>query len=91
MRSLQDVYKTQAVTPMQEYGYEPSPALIKIIDASADPPTLIEYPERPGAENEDAEDEDALMIFKAAHKQAVLNEQAGLNAQAGLIATRMAL
>jgi hypothetical protein len=48
---------------------------------------LIKYPERPGhgAEDGDAEecDEDAIMIFEATHKPAVLN------AQAGLIATRM--
>jgi hypothetical protein len=55
-----------------------------MIDASADPPALIEYPESLGAEDEDAEerDEDAIMIFEAVHKPAVLN------AQAGLIATR---
>jgi hypothetical protein len=71
-----EVYKTQAARILQDYGFEPSPAPIKIIDASADPPVLIEYPERP-------EDEDAIMIFEAAHKPAASN------AQAGLIATRM--
>jgi hypothetical protein len=80
-----EVYKTQAARLLHDYGYEPSPAPIKMIDASADPPALIGYPERPGAEDEDAEerDEDAIMIFEAEHKPAVLN------AQAGLIATRM--
>ena len=80
-----EVYKTQAARLLHDYGYEPSPAPIKMIDASADPPALIGYPERPGAEDEDAEerDEDAIMVFEAAHKPAVLN------AQAGLIATRM--
>jgi hypothetical protein len=80
-----EVYKTQAARLLHDYGYEPSPAPINMFDASADPPALIEYPECPGAEDEDAEesDEDAIMIFKAAHKPAVLN------AQAGLIATRM--
>jgi hypothetical protein len=79
-----EVYKTQAARLLQDYGYEPSPAPIKIIDASADPLALIEYPERQGAEDEDAEDhgEDAIIIFETEHKQAVLN------AHVGLIATR---
>jgi hypothetical protein len=84
-----EVYNTQAARLLHDYGYEASPAPIKIIDASADPPALIEYPARPGAENEAAEDEDAIMTFETAHKQAALNSQAGMNAQAGLIATRM--
>jgi len=75
-----EVYKTQAARILQDYGFEPSPAPIKIIDASADPPVLIEYPERP-------EDEDAIMMFEAVHKQR--EPSATLNAQAGLIATRM--
>ena len=82
-----EVYKTQAARLLHDYGYEPSPAPIKMIDASAYPPALIGYPERPGAEDEDADaeerDEDAIMIFEAAHKPAVLN------AQACSIATRM--
>jgi hypothetical protein len=79
-----EVYKTQAARLLQDYGYEPSPAPITIIDASADPLALIEYPERQGAEDEDAEDrdEDAIMILETAHKPAVLN------AHVGLIATR---
>jgi hypothetical protein len=45
-----EVYKTQAARLLQDYGYESSPAPIKVIDASADPLALIEYPESPGAE-----------------------------------------
>jgi hypothetical protein len=59
------VFKTQAARLLQDYGYEPSPAPIKIIDASADPLALIKYPESPGAEDGDTEecDEDAIMII----------------------------
>jgi hypothetical protein len=35
-----EVYKTQAARLLQDYGYEPTP--IKINDANADPPALIE-------------------------------------------------
>jgi hypothetical protein len=84
-----EVYKTQAARLLQDYGYEPSPSPIKSIDASVDHPKIIEYPERPGAEDklEGAQDADAIMMFEAAHKQR--EPSATLNAQAGLIATRM--
>ena len=74
------VYKTQAARLLQDYGYEPSPAPIKIIYTSADPLAFIEYPECLGAEDEDAKDsdKDTIAILEAALKPAVLNAQAGL-------------
>jgi hypothetical protein len=66
-----DVYKTQAARLQQDYGYEPTPAPIKMIDASVDPPKIIKYLERPGADSEDeledAENKNAIMMFEAVH------------------------
>jgi hypothetical protein len=61
-----EVYKTQAARLLQDYGYESSPAPIKIIDASA------AFMHEDSAEDEDTENEDAIMIFKAEHKPAAL-------------------
>jgi hypothetical protein len=54
-----EVYKTQAARLLHIYVYESFHAQIRIIDASMPPSALTEYPEHPGAE-----DEDAIMMFE---------------------------
>ncbi len=68
-----------------------------MIDASVDPPMIMEYPKRLGAEDQDIQDAEAIMMFEAEHKPGKpscellqdLQPNAVLNAQAGLITTRM--
>ena len=63
-----EIYKTETQAARLQYycGVEPTPAPIKTIDASVDPPAIIDYPELPGSD--DAQDTNAIMMFEAAHK-----------------------
>ena len=83
-----EVYKTetQAARLQDYYGIEPTPAPIKTIDASVDPPEIIEYPERPGANELEQVDN----LHASAREPAALPPiTAQFDAQAGLIAKRM--
>ena len=81
-----EVYKTetQAARLQDYYGIEPTPAPIKTIDASVDPPEIIEYPERPGANELEQVDN-----LPASEPAALPRITAQFDAQAGLIAKRM--